>query len=142
DNDFAMVGTGNPGEITVVARNGTAINGVLDGSVTVSGVTKDLEVRIQWNTNNNISVDNVFLAGNLLMSLPSNGENTIVLGANDVVSTTGRIGIDYYGTHNTIRMENYNVFAGESIWVSGVDYGSSDIISIVGASTATGDVIV
>jgi hypothetical protein len=65
DNDFAIVGTGNPGEITVSGRNGTAVNGVMDGSVTISGVTGDLDVRIQSNTNNNIHIDNVYIAGNL-----------------------------------------------------------------------------
>jgi hypothetical protein len=45
-DDIAVVGTANPGEIAVTGRNGTTINGTPNGSVTIPGVTGDLELNL------------------------------------------------------------------------------------------------
>src|SRR5688572_25270350 len=68
-DDVAIVGTVNAGEITVIGRNGTLVDGVpQDGNgesrVTISGVTADLIAEF-GDGDNIINVDNVYLAGRM-----------------------------------------------------------------------------
>ncbi len=140
-NDFAIVGTGNAGEIIVTGRNGTVVNGVVDGAETFPGVTSDVQVRTFRNASNRVAVDNVYIAGHLWLVLSSTGNSTAILGREGVVSTTGEVLIDAYGSNNVVRLENYNVFAGGAISVDVQNFETTnDDIVLVGASTGIGNV--
>jgi len=132
-DDIAIIGTGNPGEITVIGRNGTEVNGVANGSVTVPGVTDDLDVNLLQG-NDVLTIDNVYLAGDLFVH-GSIGNNSITLGASHPVSTAGNLIVNT-GTDNDviqIGTTTYNVFAIGTLWVhSGAGF---DNTSVYGASS-------
>jgi hypothetical protein len=59
-DDIAIVGTANAGELTITGRNGTMVNGVPGGSITLSGVSDSLNVSLHGG-DDALSLDNVFI---------------------------------------------------------------------------------
>jgi hypothetical protein len=118
-DDVAIFGTANPGEFTVQGHNGTSVNGVADGSATIGGVTNDLIANF-GNGDNIISVDNVYLDGNLTIET-GNGADVVVFGATGVVSSTGECQVLHSGGGDVFRAEPYKVFILGRLLVRGAD---------------------
>lgn len=116
-DDVAIVGTANPGEITVTGRNGTMVGGVANGSTTIQGVTADL-IADFGNGDNVINVDNVYLAGRLTVET-GNGTDSIVFGATGVVSSAGDCRVAPGSSDDVFRAEAYKVFIGGNLFVAG-----------------------
>ncbi len=62
NDDIAIVGTSNPGELTVTGRDGTLVNGVPDGSTTIPGVSSDLRINLGDGANV-LAIDNAYING-------------------------------------------------------------------------------
>lgn len=132
--DFAILGTLNPGEIMVMGRGGTSVDGVPNGITTISGVTGDLIVNL-GDGDNILYADNVYLAGSLRINAGS-GDDFIVLGAAGVVSTRLDCFLSTGNGDDVIRMEDYKVFIGQRMQVF-LDGGNHASVSLVGASART-----
>jgi hypothetical protein len=131
-DDFAVVGTANPGEITVTGRNGTTVNGVADGSTTIGGVLANLNV-FPGDGNNVFSLDNLYIANNITI-ITGNGDDTMVLGATGVVSPAQNLWIDTSGGNDAVQIDTdaYHTFVGGA---STIDTGPGhDRVSMFGAS--------
>jgi hypothetical protein len=136
DNDIAIVGTANPGEVTVTGRNGTVVNGAANGSTTIGGVTEDVEVFISSNANHTVAVDHLFIADDIAITLGSNATNTVILGANGPVSAARFISVYFMGNgNNNARLLNYNVFAGQSLGVANIAGVGTENFVVTGASS-------
>ncbi|MEX2141899.1 MAG: hypothetical protein WD894_21720 [Pirellulales bacterium] len=137
DDDVAIVGTANPGEIMVIGRNGTLVDGVaadMDGNsiVTIQGVTADLDATF-FGGDDIINVDNVYLAGEMLIDTRT-GEDSVVFGATGVVSTAGDCRVTTGGGGEEVdvfRAESYKVFIGGNLNVN-----SGKSARLIGASAA------
>jgi hypothetical protein len=131
-DDIAIVGT-TGGEITVTGRNGTSVDGVINGSTVVPGVTADLLADF-GDGDNVINVDNVFLAGRLDLDT-GDGNDRVVFGATGVVTSGGICSVNTDGGNDTFRAEDYKVFIADQLLVH-VGRGN-DFASLVGASAIT-----
>src|SRR5688500_14821922 len=60
NDNIAIVGTANPGEFVVVGRDGTTVNGVANGSVTIPGVTGNMAVDLNGG-DDVLSMDSAFV---------------------------------------------------------------------------------
>jgi hypothetical protein len=130
-DDIAIVGTANPGEITVMGRNGTQVDGLVNGSTTIQGVTANV-VADFGDGDNIINVDNVYLAGNLELNT-GNGRDQVTLGATGVVSTGGTCIVRTRDGNDVVRAEDYRVFIVGFLSVqAGV---GQDSIALTGASS-------
>jgi hypothetical protein len=134
-DDVAILGTANPGEIMVIGRNGTLVDGVaqdVDGNsiVTIQGVTADLDATF-FGGDDIINVDNVYLAGDMLIDTRT-GEDSVVFGATGVVSSAGDCVISTGGGGEEVdvfRAESYKVFIGGNLNVN-----SGKSARLIGAS--------
>jgi hypothetical protein len=130
-DDIAIVGTANPGEITVTGRNGTPVNGVANGSTTISGVTANA-IASFGDGDDVVNLDNVFLAGNLEILMQA-GHDRLTLGATGVVSTGGHCILNAGVGNDVIRAEDYHVF---TVGLLSVQVGSDyDSVALIGASS-------
>jgi hypothetical protein len=132
-DDIAIVGTANPGEITVTGRNGTLVNGVANGSTTISGVTA--HINADFGTGNNvINVDNIYLAGHLQLAM-ADGVDRVILGATGVVSTGLHCTVATGRGNDIVRAEDYHVYIVGSLTVQPGD--DLDSVFLIGASSLT-----
>jgi hypothetical protein len=131
-DDIAIVGT-TGGEITVTGRNGTSVDGVINGSAVVPGVTADLLADF-GDGDNVINVDNVFLAGRLDLDT-GDGNDRVVFGATGVVTSGGICSVNTSDGNDSFRAEDYKVFIADQLTVH-VGRGN-DFASLVGASAIT-----
>jgi hypothetical protein len=139
-DDVAIVGTANSGEITVIGRNGTLVDGVpQDGNgesrVTIAGVTADLIAEF-GDGDNIINVDNVYLAGRMEIETET-GDDLIVFGETGVVSTRGEFNVLSGDGDDAVRLEDYKVFIVGQLHVSLQIGAGSESLNIVGASSQT-----
>jgi hypothetical protein len=130
-DDFAILGTGNPGEISVTGRNGTAIDGVVNGRTVIQGITDSLSVDLR-DGDNVLSVGNVYLNG--IIDIETWGGNDLVMfGEGGVVSSARYCDIDLgAGARDEFRATNSNVFIGELVNVRSSTAFSA---ALVGLST-------
>jgi hypothetical protein len=131
-DDIAVVGTANPGEITVTGRNGTPVNGTPNGSVTIPGVTADLILAL-GDGNNVLQMDNVYIARDISITGGA-GNDSITLGETSPVSPARNLSIGTLNGGDFIRLgvAAYTVYVGENCTVAG--HGADDRISAYGAS--------
>jgi hypothetical protein len=130
-SDIAIIGTANPGEITVTGRNGTMVNGVANGSTTIQGVTRHINATM-GDGENVINVDNVYLAGHLEI-FTGEGNDRVILGATGVVSTTLHCIVATGHGNDELRAEDYKVLiAGRLEFDLG---GGNDSATLIGASS-------
>jgi hypothetical protein len=142
-DDVAIVGTANAGEITIIGRNGTLVDGVpQDGNgesrVTIDGVTADLIADLD-DGNNIINVDNVYLAGRLEIET-SDGDDRVILGATGVVSSRENCTIRTGDGNDLFRAEDYKVFIADRLQVFLGGRGN-DSASLIGASAQTAIIV-
>ncbi len=132
-DDIAIFGTANPGEFTVTGRNGTVVDGVVNGSTTVAGVTAHINADLDAG-NNVVNVDNVYLAGHLQVST-ADGADRVILGATGVVSTGLDCTVATGRGNDIVRAEDYHVFIVGSLMVQPGD--DLDSVFLTGASSLT-----
>jgi hypothetical protein len=130
NDDIAIVGTDNPGEITVIGRNGTTVNGVVNGSSTIPGVTADLAIDLAAG-DDRVSIDNVFLAGHLILET-GDGDDTIVLGESGVVSPEGNLEINSGSGDDNVSALGYHVFVAGGLFLETGE--GNDSVTMTGAS--------
>lgn len=133
-DDVAIVGTANPGEIQVIGRNGTEVDGVADGTTTIQGVLADLIADFD-DGNNVVNVDNVYLAGQLRLETGS-GNDRVVFGATGVVSSVGSCNVDTNLGDDEFYAVDYKVFIADQLTVS-VGGRGNDFAQLIGASALT-----
>ncbi len=132
-DDIAIVGTANPGEITVTGRNGTEVNGVVDGTATISGVTAHLNANF-GDGDNVINIDNVYLAGHLELETEA-GDDRLILGASGVVSAAQYCTLFTGDGSDVLRAEPYKLFVNGQIRIRLEGGGTQDALSLIGASS-------
>ncbi|MEX2141062.1 MAG: hypothetical protein WD894_17485 [Pirellulales bacterium] len=138
-DDIAVVGSATPGQVTVTGRNDTTVDGVVNGSTTVNGVTADLFIQL-FGGDNVVSLDNLYIAGSISVY---SGEHSdvITLGATSPVSPARDLVISSGNGNDQIYVDTtvYNVFVGGKLIVyPGQD---ADIVHMYGAS-ALGDIVI
>ena len=132
-NEIAIVGTGNPGEITVTGRTGTRVNGIANGSVTVQGVTEALFAQL-GHGDNVVALDNLYLGGKIEIRT-GDGNDRVVFGQSGVVSSANDCFVFSSGGANDVFLaEKSNVFMGGHLWVT--SHGALSA-SLIGASART-----
>jgi hypothetical protein len=134
----------NPGEITVIGRNGTLVDGVpQDGNgesrVTIAGVTAHLDGNF-GDGNNVVNVDNVYLAGHLQLDTGS-GSDVVFFGASGVVSTREYCEVRTGAGNDFFVAEDYKVFIADSLRIFLQDGGFGQSARLVGASAITSVVV-
>jgi hypothetical protein len=135
-DDFAIVGTGTPGEISVVGRNGTSIDGVVNGRTVVQGVTGSLWVEMETGDNvvhgnNIVHVDNLYVNG-LISIGGGDGTDQVIFGQTGVVSAAENCLVGFgAGGNDLFLAANSNVFIAEALTVSS---GSPLSTTLIGAS--------
>jgi hypothetical protein len=135
-DNLAIVGTTNPGELTITGRNGTVVNGVPDGSTTIPGVSSHLRINL-GDGNNVVAIDNAYLAGGMDI-ISGEGADLITLGEFQPVSPANSLFIDTGDGDNIVRLgvTRYSVFlAGASIHLG----AGNDQAALYGASS-TGNI--
>jgi hypothetical protein len=134
-DDVAILGTAIPGEIMVVGRNGTVVDGIAPNAsgqsiATIQGVTGDLTANF-GDGDNVINVDNVYLMGRLDVET-GNGKDRVVFGATGVVSSAGSCRVNTGENNDVFRAEDYKVLMGGDFVVTGGDFLGS--AALIGAS--------
>jgi hypothetical protein len=131
DNDsIAILGTANPGELTITGSDGTSVNGTVNGSVTIGGVTSNLIVNLGAG-NDNLTLNRVYIAGNIQIDT-SDGADIVRLGNTAPVSPTQDLAIDTGAGNDQVLAEHGNVYVGARFEVfTGTE---DDSIVIQGAS--------
>jgi hypothetical protein len=131
-DDIAIVGTANPGELTITGRNGTVVNGTPGGSVTVPGVARHLIINLNGG-DDHVSLDNTFIAGNIEITT-GDGDDRVVTGEFSPVSPAGHLSIRT-GAGNDVVLEGIAVY---NTFVVGMNFivteDGSDFISLYGTS--------
>ncbi len=127
-DDIAVVGTANPGEFTVTGRNGTTVNGTPDGSVTIPGVTGDLDADL-GDGENVLTIDNTYIAGQIEITTGA-GNDWLSLGANQPVSPAGQLLVNTGAGSDTL-LEN-NVYIGTSQLIDTAE--GADVVRWIGTS--------
>jgi hypothetical protein len=132
-DDIAIVGTANPGEITVTGRNGTTINGTPNGSVTIPGVTADLVLALD-DGDNVVDMDNVYIARDIRVTTGVGSDN-ITLGAASPVSPANDLIVSTGSGQDSIRLgvTIYNVYVAADCVIAAGD--GNDVVSAYGASS-------
>ena len=74
-DDLAIVGAAIPGELRVIGRNGTTVNGVANATLAFFPVTSNLIVQMAGG-NDVLSVDNAYINGSISI-LTGPGDDTI-----------------------------------------------------------------
>ncbi|MEX2141898.1 MAG: hypothetical protein WD894_21715 [Pirellulales bacterium] len=133
-DDIAIVGTANPGEITVTGRNDTFVDGVMNGSTTLQGVTADLIANFGGG-DNVINVDNVYLAGELDLDT-GNGNDQVIFGATGVVSSAERCSVNTGDGNDLFLAKDYKVFIADRLDVHLGGRGQDSAV-LIGASALT-----
>jgi hypothetical protein len=136
-DDVAIVGS-PAGEIQVIGRNGTLVDGVAqdgDGNsiVTIQGVTADLIVDL-GDGDNVINMDNVYVAGRIDLDT-GDGNDQVIFGATGVVTSGGNCAVNTSDGSDSFRAEDYKVFIGGSLEVHSAR--GVDSTSLIGASAQT-----
>jgi hypothetical protein len=133
-DDIAVVGTENPGELTITGRNGTVVNDVENGSATISGVTGNLVVETM-SGDDTLSLDNVFIAASIAITTDE-GDDVVTLGAHAPVSPAVLLNIDTGAGDDQVYELNYAVFVG---YAHSIRLGpGDDWATVIGASAAGG----
>ena len=136
DDDVAIVGTVNAGEIMVIGRNGTLVDGTPpdpDGNsiVTIPGVTDDLLVGLHHG-NDTVSLDNMYIAGDIRVTT-TGGHDTVRVAENGVVSPAGNFDINTGDGNDVITEFAYRIYVGQSHTVS--TESGNDTVTILGTSS-------
>jgi hypothetical protein len=127
-DDIAVVGTANPGEITVTGRNGTTINGTPDGSVTIPGVTGQLLVNL-GDGENLLNVDNTYIADQIQITTGA-GNDRLILAAASPVSPAQGLVINTGAGNDTVLQDR--VYVGG---IGNLDTGDgADVVRWIGVS--------
>jgi hypothetical protein len=110
NDNIAIVGTSNPGELTVTGRNGTLVNGVPDGSTTIPGVSSDLRINLGDGTNV-LAIDNAYINGAIAITSGA-GADLVTLGEFNPVSPRNDLSINTAGGDDIVRLgvTRYTVF--------------------------------
>jgi hypothetical protein len=138
-DDVAILGTSNAGEITLIGRNGTLIDGIAadpmtgESRKTIAGVTASLDANF-GDGDNIINVDNVYLAGGMEVETET-GDDRIILGATGVVSTRRSCILLAGDGNDVIRAEEYKVFIVEQLSVLLEGGDGHQFASVIGASS-------
>jgi hypothetical protein len=133
-DDIAIVGTDRPGELTITGRNGTAINGIADGSVTISGVTGNLTVD-SGAGGDVLSLDNVYIARSITITT-GDGNDHVTLAAEGEVSPLFDLEINTGSGDDEVHELNYAVFVGQSNFI--VLGPGDDMARLIGTSASGG----
>jgi hypothetical protein len=132
--DVAIVGTANAGELIITGRNGTLVDGIVDGSTMIGGVTGGLTVDSAGG-DDAVSLDNVYVARSIEITT-AEGDDVVTLGATGVVSPAEVLTIISGAGNDQVYELNYAVFVGDSTLV---DLGAGDdLAQLIGASAAGG----
>ncbi len=127
DNDtIAILGTANPGELTITGSDNTSVDGTVNGSVTIGGVTSNLIVNLGAG-DDNLTLNRVYIAGNIQINT-SDGADTVRLGTTAPVSPTQNLTIDTGAGNDQVFAEHSNVYVGARLEIS---CGSEDDSIIV-----------
>ncbi len=135
DNDtIAILGTANPGELTITGSDNTSVDGTVNGSVTIGGVTSNLIVNLGAG-NDNLTLNRVYIAGNIQLDT-SDGADTVRLGTTAPVSPTQNLTIDTGAGNDQVFAEQGNVYVGGMHAITAG--GDNDSVRIQGASAVGG----
>jgi hypothetical protein len=127
-DDIAVVGTPNPGEFTIMGRNGTTVDGM--ASLTIPGVTADLFLDLR-DGDNVVDMDNVYIARDIVV-VGGSGDDLIRLGETSPVSPARDLTVVCGPGDDVILQPSYHVFVGrDSAVVGALD---NDSIVLTGAS--------
>ena len=135
-DDIAIVGTANPGEITITGRNGTTINGTPNGNATIPGVTADLILEL-GDGDNVLDMDNVYLAGNIGVTTGADNDR-ISLGATSPVSPANDLAVSSGAGNDVIFENSYHVFVGRN---NILNSGTGNDSIVLGGASALGSII-
>ncbi len=110
NDDIAIVGTSNPGELTLTGRNGTLVNGVPDGSTTIPGVSSDLRINLGDGANV-LAIDNAYINGAITITSGA-AADLVTLGEFQPVSPRNNLTINTAGGDDIVRLgvTRYTVF--------------------------------
>src|SRR5688500_16176442 len=134
NDNIAIVGTANPGEFVVFGRDGTTVNGIANGNVTIPGVTGNLTVRLNGG-DDVLSMDSVFVA-RIIHIDTGDGNDAVAVGARSVVSSAGNLTINTDAGNDQVAELSYAVFVGGA---HAVDLGAGDdTATLVGVSAVGG----
>jgi hypothetical protein len=133
-DEIAIVGTANPGELTITGSNGTVVNGLANVAATIGGVIGGLAINSDGG-DDVISLDNVFLAASIFITT-GEGDDRVTLGARGEVSANGELDIDTGPGNDQVYELNHAVFVvGSNL----INLGNGfDGASIIGASATGG----
>jgi hypothetical protein len=131
-DDLAILGTGNPGELQVIGRNGATLNGVANATLTFFPVTSNVIVQMTGG-DDVLSIDNAYIAGSFTI-LTGAGDDTIHVAANQPVSPAVDLVIGSGTGNDLVTQQNYGVFVGRDNVII-TDTGNDDV-QLVGASAA------
>jgi hypothetical protein len=137
--DIAIVGSATPGQVTVTGRNGTMVDGVVNGSTTANGVRADLIIQLLGG-DNVVSLDNLYIAGSINV-FSGDQSDVITLGATNPVSPAGDLVISTGNGNDQVYVDTtvYNVFViGKLVVYPGQ---GADIVNMYGAS-ALNDIVI
>ena len=136
-DNIEILGTGNPGEITVYSRNGGVVDGVVNGSTTIQGVTADLVADL-GDGGNSLHIDNVYLAGKLTIET-GDGNDTVWFGRTGVVSSLGDCTVTSGGGFDLFVAESYKVFIAGNLTITDSNFNG---MSSIGGASARGAISV
>jgi hypothetical protein len=131
NDQIAIVGTANPGEFLISGVNGTLINGA--ASATLGGVSGSIVFDLGGG-DDNVTMDNVLVARDIIFEDSGGGNDTIVLGNAGVVSTGRNLEIGTGDGDDSVSMLNYNVLIGDNIYLDTAE--GNDSLRLDGASAA------
>jgi hypothetical protein len=149
-DNIAIVGTATPGQLVVTGRPGTFVNNMDGGNVTISGVTDRLlpsnpgggpravSLLVDLGDGNDtVSLDNAYIAGSINI-VTGNGDDSVVIGQNGVLSPTGDLNIDTGAGNDRVSELNYAVFiAGANSISLGDGHNVATLVGVSGIGRPT-----
>jgi hypothetical protein len=134
DDDIAIIGTLNPGEVIVNARNGTSINGAVNGRAVITGVTG--RVTVDTGAGNDfLALDNLYVAGQISLTTGA-GDDAVRLASIQPVSPAGALVILTGDGNDSVACESQGVFVADSAIIrTGAGH---DVVRAVGSSATRG----
>jgi hypothetical protein len=117
-DDISIVGTATPGELVVTGRNGTIINGEVNGSATAfpvlvfssNGFVPDVALKVALGGgNDSLSIDNAYIGGSISIDTGQDND-TIRLGQSGEVSPVGDLLIDAGAGNDRVEQLNGAVY--------------------------------
>jgi hypothetical protein len=139
-DDIAIVGTARAGELVVTGRNGTVLDGVVNGSTTVFPVYLRMQAFVQPDAlmvnlgggNDSVTMNDAYIAGSININT-GDGDDTVTLAESGEVSPTGDLRIDTGAGNDVVAELNYSVFVAGGHWLELGD--GHDIAKLIGTSS-------